>query len=138
MMAEKQYNFATNQYTRLCEARRDHSFWMANIIDATVGMTDDIAWQNFYTFISDDKHVFKNSLAKTLGQCIDEGESFPDCPIQFQIDEVQNGDVTHVKLTPNVYCINKTYNNGKSVVEFPPRIQEEKSGLELTGSDEKR
>jgi hypothetical protein len=137
MMAEKQYDFAIREYLRLCDARQDHSFWMSNIIDATYGLTDDIAWQNFYSFLSDDSHIFRDILSKTLGQCIEDGTTFPDNPIQFDIVEVENGDITHIKLTPNVMCINKK-TDGKSLVNISQRIQEEKSGAKPKGLDEKR
>ena len=127
-MAEKQYNVAIEEYARLSEERRDHSFWMANIIDSSLGLTDDIAWQNFYSHLTNDSHIFKNSLDKTLGQCIDEGVTFPDGPTTFKIEEVQNGDVTHVKLTPNVCSIDKTSNGRKSMDLISTGVQEEKSG----------
>jgi hypothetical protein len=128
MMAEKQYNVAIEEYTRLSKERQDHSFWMANIIDSSLGLTDDIAWQNFYSHLTNDSHIFKNSLDKTLGQCIDEGLIFPESLTKFKIKEVQNGDVTHVRLTPNVCCIDKTSNGRKSVDIISQGVQEEKSG----------
>jgi hypothetical protein len=137
MMAEKQYNFAVDEYVRLCEARQDHSFWIVNIVDATIALTDNIAWQNFYSFLSNDKHVFKNFLDKTLGQCIEEGAGYPESPIEFDIEQVQNGDVTHVKLTPNVYCINKK-TDGKPLAIISPRVQKKESGLKFEGKYEKR
>ena len=115
--AEKQYDLAKLELDRLSDERQDPSFWMANIVDATKGMTDNISWQNFYNLLSNDRHVFQNKLEKTLGECIDEGEKLPHSEIEFAITEVQNGDVTHMKVVPILNSIDK--NKHESVAQLP-------------------
>jgi hypothetical protein len=121
MTAEKQYNFAIQRFNSLSEERQDPSFWMANIVDSTIGLSENIGWQNYYSYLADDKHIFQNIMKKTLGECIDEGESFPHSDVGFEITSVQNGDVTHMKMIPILCTIDKKHEPVVSIPEIIPR-----------------
>ena len=49
---EEQYHKAIAKYERLCLERTDPSQWSENIIDATTGILENIAWTNFYTYLN--------------------------------------------------------------------------------------
>ncbi len=121
MTAEKQYNFAIQLFNSLSEERQDPSFWMANIVDSTIGLSENIGWQNYYSYLADDKHIFQNIMKKTLGECIDEGESVPHSDVGFEITSVQNGDVTHMKMIPILCTIDKKHEPAVSIPEIIPR-----------------
>ena len=121
MTAEKQYNFAIQLFNRLSEERQDPSFWMANIVDSTIGLDEEIGWQNYYSYLADENHIFQNIMKKTLGECIDEGESYPQSEVEFEITSVQNGDVTHMKMIPILCTIDKKHEPVVSIPEIIPR-----------------
>jgi hypothetical protein len=132
MTAEKQYNFAIQLFNRLSEERQDPSFWMANIVDSTIGLDEEIGWQNYYSYLADENHIFQNIMKKTLGECIDEGESYPQSEVEFEITSVQNGDVTHMKMVPILCTIDKKH---EPVACIPEILSRQTSEIEFKRSD---
>ena len=132
MTAEKQYNFAIQLFNRLSEERQDPSFWMANIVDSTIGLDEEIGWQNYYSYLADENHIFQNIMKKTLGECIDEGESYPQSEGEFEIKSVQNGDVTHMKMVPILCTIDKKH---EPVVSIPEILSRQTSEIEFKRSN---
>jgi hypothetical protein len=132
MTAEKQYNVAIKEFNRLTKKRQDPSFWMANIVDSVIGMSENIGWQNFYSYLANDKHIFQNIMKKTLGECVDEGEKYPPSEVEFEITSVQNGDVTHMKMVPILCTIDKKH---EPVVSIPEILSRQTSEIEFKRSN---
>ena len=99
----KQYHTAVTEYERLCKARTDPSQWSENIIDATTDLVEPIAWTNFYTYLSDEAHKYSDIKTRTLGDALDDGPILPSpCPVKLKTVSVQNGTVTHIRVTPDI------------------------------------
>jgi hypothetical protein len=98
-----EYLEAVSIYDRLCEDRRHHSFWSANIVDASKILNDPIAWQNFYTYLSDKNHRFVNKMLPTLGDAIDNGtvgDPYKNDPNEYDYERFQNGNVHLIHVIP--------------------------------------
>lgn len=100
---ESQYNTACITYDKLCLERTDPSQWSENIVDATVGITDNNAWTNFYCFLANEGHKYNPNKIRTLGDVLDEGPIEPiESNIRFKTKCVQNGNITHMRVTPDI------------------------------------
>ena len=125
-----EYNSVIAKYDRLCVERNNNLFWADNITEATEGVTSAIVWQNFYAYLGNDSHVFTNVWKTSLGELVDDGLTHPKGDQMFKTKTVQNGNVTHIKMTPigpdNLRVLNKN-NDGKQMAFIPEGIQEEKS-----------
>ena len=101
MDEKKAYTIAIEKYEKLCEERDNDHFWSENIIDASVDLKSAIAWQNFYIYLSDSTHQYEGKMQPTLGESIDDGSAvYPPCDVDFDYVTVQNGNITHIKMTP--------------------------------------
>ena len=125
-----EYNSVIKKYDRLCEERNNHLFWAENITEASAGITSKIVWQNFYAYLGDGSHVFSNIWKESLGDLMKTGLTYETGEQTFQTKTVQNGNVTHIRMTPvgpeNLKVFTKK-EDGKQVVNIPQGIPEEKS-----------
>jgi hypothetical protein len=99
-----EYLKAVSIHERLCEARRHHSFWSSNIVEASEGLSDPIAWQNFYSYLSNNSHEFINELLPSLGDAIDKGipDPYANDPVSYNNETFQNGDIKIIRVKPIV------------------------------------
>ena len=121
-----EYLIATKKYTKICKARNNTKFWADNIIEASAGLKDPVAWQNFYAFLSDDTHVFA-PWETSLGECIDGGLKHPAQPNDYKSTVVMNGNVHHIRLTPTQNICNplvKDHGSTKSVDRLPKGVSQ--------------
>ena len=127
---EIQYNAAVLKYDHLCKTRADPSQWSDNIIDATVGIVEKRAWTNFYTFLADDRHKYVSGKTRTLEDVLNEGPIEPiKSPIEFKTVSVKNGNVTHIRVTPDISnYIAKAKDGGKPLDSFPEAVDEKAPG----------
>ena len=132
-----EYNKVVQVYNKLCKERNDSQFWAVNILDSTKTITDKLVWQNFYAYMADENHEFTDQWQHSLGDIVDKGLSIKqeDDEITFKTKTVQNGNVTYIRMTPNILI--PSNKDGEQVARFPETIQEKASGHESEGSDEK-
>ena len=98
-----EFTHAVKKYERLCNERIDHSFWSSNLEEATVDITSAVAWQNFYSYLNDKSHTFVDVLKPSLGNSIDAGtvgDPYACDPYEYDLTEVQNGNVTIINVVP--------------------------------------
>ena len=124
-----EYNAVTSKYDELCKERNNNLFWAQNITEATAGVTSKIVWQNFYSYLGNNEHKFSELWRESLGEQVEGGLTQPSGEHKFKTKTVQNGDVTHIKMTPigpdNLRLLNKS--DAEQVAVIPERIPEEKS-----------
>ena len=92
-------------YESLCKDRSDHTFWSANLEEATALIKQPVAWQNFYSYLNNPKHEYINKLLPSLGDAIDNnevGDPYASDPYEYDYVKVQNGDVTIMSVIPRV------------------------------------
>ena len=130
-----EYKKVIELYDKLCIERNDSTFWSANILDASQHITSKLVWQNFYAYMANDQHTFTDQWKDSLGELVDTGLTLKEEGMTFNTKKVQNGNVTYIRMTPNnLFSSNK---DGKQVDRLSETIQEEKSGSEFEGGDEK-
>lgn len=125
-----QYKNVIELYDRLCVERNDSTFWAANILDASQGITSKIVWQNFYAY------VFTDTWQDSLGEQVDKGLSLKEGGVTFKTKTVQNGNITIIQMTPENF-VSSNKENGKSLVSISQTIPEETSEHESETGDEK-
>ena len=119
-----EYTKVIHLYDKLCLERNDSSFWAANILDATQGITSKIVWQNFYAYMANEHHEFTDQWKDSLGELVDTGFTLKQDGVTFDTKKVQNGNVTYIRMTPNkLNPLDKE--NGKQVARLSETIQEE-------------
>ena len=124
---EEQYHQAIAKYETLCLERTDPSQWSDNIIDATTGIQENIAWTNFYTYLSDERHEFSARKTRTLGDALADGPiKRLKSPVKLKTTYVKNGSVTHIRVTPDISQYIEKH-NGRKPMDKPPEILDEKS-----------
>ena len=79
-----QYKNVIELYDRLCVERNDSTFWAANILDASQGITSKIVWQNFYAYMANENHVFTDTWQDSLGEQVDKGLSLKEGGVTFK------------------------------------------------------
>ena len=89
--------------------------------------------------MGDGSHVFSNIWKESLGDLMKTGLTYETGEQTFQTKTVQNGNVTHIKMTPvgpeNLKVFTKK-KDGKQVVNIPQGIPEEKSNPFSEASNE--
>lgn len=95
-----EYNNVVALYDRLCETRNNNKFWAENITEASANITCNLVWQNFYAYLANGNHVFTSEWRQSLGEQVDSGLTLKEGDQEFKTVEVQNGNVTYIKLTP--------------------------------------
>jgi hypothetical protein len=103
-MAEE-YQQAVKLYNRLCLERPHHTFWSANLEEATTGLKTNIGWQNFYCYLNNDTHTFTSIMKPSLGDSITNntiGDIYQSDANEYKYKTVQNGNVTIMRVTPIV------------------------------------
>ena len=124
-----EYNALIKKYDKLCEERNDNSFWAENITEATEGVTNPIVWQNFYAYMANDAHKYSD-WKESLGEQYDAGLKLEVGNQEFKTKTVQNGNVTYIRMTPDIlHASNKTTQH-EQMVGIPEGIPEEKSNAE--------
>lgn len=124
----KQYLAAVSKYDELCETRTDPSQWSENIIDASVGITENIAWTNFYSYMADDQHAYSERKTRTLDDALKDGPILPaNSTIRLKEKWIQNGTVTHILVTPDISQYIEKDDGRKKSVDQLPEIVDEKS-----------
>ena len=126
-----EYNKVVALYDRLCEDRNNNKFWAENITEASENITCNLVWQNFHAYLANGNHVFTSEWRQSLGEQVDSGLTFKEGDQKFKTVEVQNGNVTYIKLTPT----NKKQ-DAEPVDIISQGIQEEKSDDVLETGDE--
>ena len=125
---EKQFIEACSKYNKLCKERRDPSQWSDNIIDATTGITENVTWTNFYSFLSNEEHAYSESKTRTLGDVLNEGPITPiESEIKLKTTRVQNGNVTYIRVTPDISGYIENNNGRKKSMDNILEILDEKS-----------
>jgi hypothetical protein len=97
------FNKAVKLYERLCFERSDHTFWSANLEEATLHLKTDIVWQNFYSYLNNNEHEFTSTMKPSLGDSIDNntlGDVYKWDANEYNYKTVQNGNVTIMQVTP--------------------------------------
>ena len=124
-----EYNAVIAKYNLLCEQRNDNRFWAQNITEATENVSSPIVWQNFYAYIANSGHVFSDVWKQSLGEQVDEGLTLECGQQKFETHEVQNGNVTFIKMTPTQKFdpSNKLELDGEQMDFLFKGVQEEKS-----------
>lgn len=100
-----QYKNVIELYDRLCVERNDSTFWAANILDASQGITSKIVWQNFYAYMANENHVFTDTWQDSLGEQVDKGLSLKEGGVTFKTKTVQNGNITIIRMTPENFVL---------------------------------
>ena len=131
-----EYNKIISVYDKLCLQRNDSSFWAANIIDASQGITQQLVWQNFYAYLANENHVFTEAWQSSLGEAVDKGLVLNEGNVTFKTKEIQNGNVTFIRLTPDKN-LNSSNKHGEQVARLPETISEISPGSLSETSDEK-
>ena len=131
-----EYQKVVQLYDKLCSERSDSTFWAANILDATQGITSKIVWQNFYAYMANEHHEFTDQWKDSLGELVDTGFTLKQDGVTFDTKKVQNGNVTYIRMTPkNLKPLDKE--NGKQVVGLSQTVSEETPEHVSETSDEK-
>ena len=108
MDGEAEYTFALNKYDELAILRNDPSFWADNLVQATKDLKNPIAWRNFYSVLGNSDHVYSDEKGiRTLNDWLQDHtdgvvDPADECHIKFKERRVQNGNVTHIMLTPDI------------------------------------
>ena len=133
MDGQDEYTFALNKFDELEIKRNDPSFWADNLIQATKDLKNPIAWRNFYAVLGNADHKYSDeknvrTLHDWLGDHKDGVVDMNDTSnVQFTEKRVENGNVVHIRLTPNINeYIAKQPNHGQEIepVDFLPEIVE--------------
>ena len=125
---ETQYHKAVAKYETLCLQRTDPSQWSENIIDATTGIQENIAWTNFYTYLADDQHEFSAIKTRTLGDALADGPiKRAKSPVKLKTTYVKKGCVTHIRVTPDISQYIEKQQNGRKPMDHLPETMDEKS-----------
>ena len=130
-----EYTKVVQLYNKLCLERNDSSFWAANILDATQGITSKLVWQNFYAYMANEAHEFTDQWKDSLGELVDTGFTLKQDGVTFNTKKVQNGNITYIRMTPN--NLNDIDKDGKQVVGLSQAIPEETPEHVSEASDEK-
>ena len=126
---EEQYHKAIAKYETLCLERTDPSQWSENIIDATTGILENIAWTNFYTYLSDDTHEYSSRKTRTLGDALAEGPiKRPEMPVKLKTTCVKNGSLTYIRVTPDISQYIEKHNGRKSMDQLSQAMDEKSPG----------
>ena len=134
-----EYDRVCQCYNKLCTERNDPSFWAENILEATKDITQKIVWQNFYAYMANEEHKFTGKWQQSLGDLVDSGVSFKGKhdKVKFNTKTVQNGNVTYIRMTPDVEKLTPTIKDGEPLVGVLKKVQEISPGLESETGDEK-
>ena len=123
-----EFNRVCAMYNKLCLERSDSTCWADNILKATQGITQKIVWQNFYAYLANDSHEFTDQWQQSLGDLVDTGFVFEEGDVTFKERKVQNGNITHIQLTPT--------NNLGSTIKSIEEDGEQMAGLLKAVSEE--
>ena len=135
-----EYNSVCAVYNNLCANRSDPSFWAENILEGTQGITNKLVWQNFYAFLCNENHKFTDQWQPSLGELVDTGFVLEDGNVTFKEHKVQNGNITHIQLTPtnNLSCTSKSNKeNEQQMAGLLKTVSKEAPGHESQNCDEK-
>ena len=122
-----EYNAVISKYERLCTDRNDNRFWADNITQASEDITSPIVSQNFYAYLADSSHIFSDDWSESLGDQLKNGLKVDWGGQEFDTHTVQNGNVTYIRMVPEILDASNKGCNGKSMGLISEGISEEKS-----------